>query len=211
MDTLKAIAENLVQGKAAEVKDLVEQAIKEGKSATEVLNEGMLPGMGVVGGLFKEGKIFLPEVLFAARAMKSGMEIIEPLLVAGGAEPTGTVVIGTVKGDIHDIGKGLVGVMLKGNGFDVFDLGNDTPPEKFVEAAKEHNAHIVAMSVVLGTAMPFLKSTIDALAAAGLKGKVKALVGGPIVTQSYADEIGADGYAPNAAAGADKAKELIGK
>ncbi|HEX77743.1 MAG TPA: cobalamin-binding protein [Dehalococcoidia bacterium] len=209
MNTLQAIYENLLKGEADQVKQLVAQALTEGKPAAQILNDSLIRGMMAIGEQFKRGEAFLPEVLFAARAMKGGMEILEPILAGQGTEPAGRVVIGTVKGDIHDIGKNLVGVMLKGGGFEVIDLGVDTAPERFVQAAKEHNPQIVGMSVVLGTCLGAVKDTIAALANSGLA--VKTLIGGPMVTQGFANEVGAHGYAPDAATAVDKAKELVGK
>jgi len=209
VNTLQAIYENLLKGEADQVKQLVAQALTEGKPAAQILNDSLIRGMMAIGEQFKRGEAFLPEVLFAARAMKGGMEILEPILAGQGTEPAGRVVIGTVKGDIHDIGKNLVGVMLKGGGFEVIDLGVDTAPERFVQAAKEHNPQIVGMSVVLGTCLGAVKDTIAALANSGLA--VKTLIGGPMVTQGFANEVGAHGYAPDAATAVDKAKELVGK
>jgi methylmalonyl-CoA mutase cobalamin-binding domain/chain len=165
--------------------------------------------MGVVGENFKNNVFYVPEVLIAARAMKSGMEILRPKLADAGVEPLGKVALGTVKGDLHDIGKNLVAMMLEGAGFEVIDLGIDVAPEKFIEAVNEQGAQVVAMSALLTTTMPSMKTTIDAMKEAGLEGKVKTLIGGAPVTQRYADEIGADGYARDAASGADKAKELL--
>jgi len=210
MDELKAIAENLIEGEVDKVKELTQQAIDKGIDIERILNEGLIAGMTVVGEQFKKEEIFLPEVLFAARAMKAGMELLEPLLLSSGTEPKGKVVLGTVHGDVHDIGKNLVAVMLKGAGFEVIDLGVDTPPERFVEAAREHGARLIGMSALLGTTMQNMQTTIKALEEAGLKAQVKTMIGGAIVTQSFADKIGADGYAPDAASAVDKAKELLG-
>lgn len=209
MADLNAIAENLINGKADEVKNLVQEAIDEGVGPSRILNEGLIKGMGVVGENFKNNVFYVPEVLIAARAMKSGMEILRPKLADAGVEPLGKVALGTVKGDLHDIGKNLVAMMLEGAGFEVIDLGIDVAPEKFIEAVNEQGAQVVAMSALLTTTMPSMKTTIDAMKEAGLEGKVKTLIGGAPVTQRYADEIGADGYARDAASGADKAKELL--
>jgi 5-methyltetrahydrofolate--homocysteine methyltransferase len=209
MADLNAIAENVINGKRDEVEELVKGAVDEGVGAGDILNEGLVKGMSVVGENFKNNVFYVPEVLIAARAMKAGMEIIRPLLAEAGVEPIGKVALGTVKGDLHDIGKNLVMMMLEGAGFEVIDLGIDVPPEKFVEAVTEQGAQVVAMSALLTTTMPSMKGVIDALKEAGLEGKIKTVIGGAPVTQRYADEIGADGYARDAASGADKAKELI--
>jgi 5-methyltetrahydrofolate--homocysteine methyltransferase len=163
----------------------------------------------VVGEKFKNGEYFVPEVLVAARAMKAAMELLRPLLAASDVEPIGTVVIGTVRGDLHDIGKNLVAMMLEGAGFRVVDLGVDVPAEKFIEAAREHNAEIVGMSALLTTTMTYMPEVIKALEAEGIRNRVKVIVGGAPVTQEWADQIGADGYAPDAASAVDKCKELL--
>ncbi len=166
--------------------------------------------MGIVGGKFKRNEAWVPEVLIAARAMNAGMELLEPLLVEAGVEPVGTFALGTVKGDLHDIGKNLVAMMMKGAGFQVIDLGIDVPAEKFVEAVKESGCDVVGFSALLTTTMPRMAEIVKALRDAGLT-EVKIIIGGAPVTQGYADEIGADGYAPDAASAADVAKALIGK
>lgn len=209
MSTLEQISENLIKGKANEVKELVQKALDEGLKAGEVLNNGLLAGMGVVGERFKKNEVYVPEVLIAARAMKAGTEILKPLLAESGIKPTGTVVIGTVKGDLHDIGKNLVGMMLEGGGFQVVDLGTDVPSEKFVEAARENNAQVIGTSALLTTTMTAMKEVVDSLSSSDLGGKVKIMIGGAPVTQAYCDEIGADGYAPDAASAADLAKTFV--
>ncbi len=209
MSTLEQISENLIKGKANEVKELVQKALDDGLDAGEVLNKGLLAGMGVVGERFKKNEVYVPEVLIAARAMKAGSEILKPLLAESGVKPTGTVVLGTVKGDLHDIGKNLVGMMLEGGGFQVVDLGTDVPSEKFVEAARENNAEIIGASALLTTTMTAMKEVVDSLSSSDLGGKVKIMIGGAPVTQAYCDEIGADGYAPDAASAADVAKTFI--
>ncbi len=206
MSILEQISENLIKGKAPEVKELVQQALDEGLPVGDVLNKGLLSGMGIVGERFKKNEVYVPEVLIAARAMKAGTEILKPLLAESGVEPTGTVVLGTVKGDLHDIGKNLVGMMMEGAGFQVVDLGTDITPEKFVEAAKENNAKIVAASALLTTTMTGMKDIVEKIESSDMSGKVKFIIGGAPVTQSYCDEIGADGYAPDAASAADLAK-----
>ncbi|MGI6571114.1 MAG: corrinoid protein [Caldicoprobacterales bacterium] len=209
MANLREIADFLKAGNAPKVKELVQAAIDEGVEPTDILNEALIVGMGEIGVLFKNNEVYVPEVLIAARAMKAGMTIIKPLLVEKDVKPAGTVVIGTVKGDLHDIGKNLVAMMMEGAGFQVIDLGIDVPPEKFLDAVKEHQAECVAMSALLTTTMPGMKDTIEAFKAAGLRDQVKIMVGGAPVTQNFSDEIGADGYAPDAASAAELAKELI--
>jgi 5-methyltetrahydrofolate--homocysteine methyltransferase len=209
MADLNAIKEGLIAGKANDVKTLVQEALDENVPPEKILSEGLIAGMNVVGQKFKANEFYVPEVLIAARAMHAGMAPLEPALKKAGIKPLGQVAIGTVKGDLHDIGKNLVVMMWKGAGFQVNDLGIDCPPEKFVEAAKQ-GAQIIGMSALLTTTMPTMRNVIDALKQAELKGKVKTVIGGAPVTQSYADEIGADAYAPDAASAADKAKELLG-
>lgn len=206
----KEMAENLYRGEAEKVAELTRKALERGLAPGEILNSGLIAGMERVGRDFRDGILFVPEVLIAARAMKAGMEILRPLLAETGVVGLGTFVIGTVKGDLHDIGKNLVAMMLEGAGFNVVDLGVDTPPEKFVEAVKEHGAQIVGMSALLTTTMVQMKKVIEALEEAGLRDRVKIMVGGAPVTQDYADEIGADGYAPNASLAVEKAKALLG-
>lgn len=207
---LQEISENLMKGRAPVVKDLVQKALDEGVGPGEILNDGLIAGMSVIGARFKANEVYVPEVLIAARAMKAGMEILKPKLADAGVEPIGTVLVGTVKGDLHDIGKNLVMMMLEGAGFKVVDLGIDCPSEKFVEAAKNEDAGVLAMSALLTTTMPMMKEVIDALAAAGVKDKIKTMIGGAPVTQSYADEIGADGYGKDASSAVTVAKELMG-
>ena len=208
MVDLKEVKESLIAGQAPKVKELVESAVKEGVEIGKILNEGLIAGMNVVGIKFKNNEFYVPEVLIAARAMHAGMDVIQPLLAKSGIKPVGKVAVGTVKGDLHDIGKNLVVMMLKGGGFEVNDLGIDVSEEKFVSAAKEGN-QVIGLSALLTTTMPSMKTTIDALKAAGVRDNVKIMIGGAPLTQSYADEIGADGYAPDAASAVDKAKELI--
>jgi 5-methyltetrahydrofolate--homocysteine methyltransferase len=208
MADLNALAEAIINGKRDDAVRLTEEAIGQKVNAEKILNEGLTAGMDVVGAKFKANEFYVPEVLIAARAMSASMELLEPLLVKSGAKPAGVVVIGTVKGDLHDIGKNLVGMMLKGGGFKVVDAGIDVTPETFVQKARESNAHIVALSALLTTTMPQMKNVMEAIKAAGLK-DVKVMIGGAPVTQSYADEIKADGYAPDAASAVDKAKELL--
>ena len=206
MQTLESICQALMKGRAAEVKQLVDKALTEGVAPATILNEGLLQGMGIIGAKFKKNEVYVPEVLIAARAMKAGMEVLKPKLVAAGVQPLATAVIGTVKGDLHDIGKNLVGMMLEGAGLKVVDAGIDVPPEKFVQIAKENNAQVIGISALLTTTMTNMKMVVDALRESGLKAKI--MVGGAPVTQAFSDEIGADGYAPDAASAADLAKKL---
>jgi len=206
---LKEIAENLIKGKAPEVKELVKKALDEGMDVKKVLSEGLIAGMDVVGKKFQANEFYVPEMLIAARAMKAGMEIIRPILVQKDIKSQGTVVIGTAKGDLYDIGKNLVGMMLEGAGFEIVVLGVDVAPEKFIKTAKEKKANIIGVSALLTTTMVFMKDVVKAVQEGGLDNKVKIMIGGAPVTQSYADEIGADGYTPDAASAVDKAKELL--
>jgi 5-methyltetrahydrofolate--homocysteine methyltransferase len=207
MADLQALADALIRGKRDEVVNAVQAALDEGVAPQEVLDSGLIAGMNVVGRKFKANEFYVPEVLIAARAMNAGMEILEPKLVESGAKPAGVVVLGTVKGDLHDIGKNLVGMMLKGGGFKVVDVGIDVEAQKFVDAAKESGAHIIAMSALLTTTMPQMADVIKAVKDTGLE--VKTMIGGAPVTQNYADEIGADGYAPDAGSAVDTARELV--
>ncbi len=210
MSTLDDMSEALMKGKADEVKNLVSKALdEEGTEPNKILQEGLLKGMGVIGERFKKNEVYVPEVLIAARAMKSGMEILQPRLTSAGVEPIGTAVIGTVKGDLHDIGKNLVCMMLEGNGFKVVDIGIDAEAQKFVDAAKENNATVVGISALLTTTMTNMKEVVETFKGSDLGGKVKLMVGGAPVTQAYCDEIGADGYAPDAASAADLARDLV--
>jgi len=207
--TLERIRESLTDGQVSELRELVRIALDEGLGPEQVLNDGMIAAMSALGEQFQREEIYLPEVLFAARAMLAGMQILEPLLAGAGIEPLAKVALGTVKGDIHDIGKNLVGIMLKGAGFEVIDLGIDVPPEGFVEAARQ-GARLIGMSALTSGTMVALQPVITALEEAGLKGEIKTMVGGAIVTQAYADSIGADGYAEDAVAAVAKAKQLLG-
>ena len=209
MADMSAITENLISGKKDDVASMVKAAIDEGVDAGTILNEGLVAGMSVVGQKFKNNEFYVPEVLIAARAMNAGMEILQPALQAGDVKPVGVVVIGTVKGDLHDIGKNLVAMMLKGGGFQIEDAGIDVAAEKFVEKVKQSGAQVIALSALLTTTMPQMKAVIDALEEAGLN-DVKVMVGGAPLTQEYADEIGAAGYAPDAASAVDLAKNLLG-
>ncbi len=209
MADLQALAEAVINGDRDEAVRLAQEAVDEGVPPESIVNEGMIVGMNEVGRRFKANEFYVPEVLIAARAMHAGMDVVKPLLTESGIEPRGRVVIGTVQGDLHDIGKNLVAMMLEGGGYEMIDLGVDIPPDQFVEAVDEHSPNIVAMSALLTTTMPGMKDTIDALEGAGMRDKVKVMIGGAPVTQDYADEIGADGYAPDAASAVDLAAELI--
>ena len=207
MADLQVLADQLFAGKQEDVKRLTQEAIDEGVPPKQILEEGLIAAMNRVGVKFKNNEIYVPEVLIAARAMKSGMELLKPLLAEAGVEPVATICIGTVRGDLHDIGKNLVAMMMEGAGFEVIDLGIDVKPEQFVEAAKSNSPQFIGMSALLTTTMPAMKDTIDALREAGVESKT--IVGGAPLTQKYADEIGASGYAPDAASAVDIAKELL--
>ncbi len=209
MADLNAIADNLIKGQAPKVEELVKAALGEKVPVRDILHEGLIKGMSVVGEKFKNNEFYVPEVLIAARAMKAGMGLIRPQLIEEKVEPLGKASIGTVRGDLHDIGKNLVAMMLEGAGFEVIDLGIDVSPEKFLESVTENGAQIICMSALLTTTMPSMKTTVDAVKEAGLTDKVKTMIGGAPVTQAYAEQIGADGYAPDAASAADTAKELM--
>ena len=208
-DMLIQISENVIKGKAPVVKELVEKAIAANLPVKQILDEGLIAGMNVVGTKFKANEFYVPEVLIAARAMNAGMALLKPLLKAAGVKAKATACVGTVKGDLHDIGKNLVCMMLEGAGYNVVDLGVNVDATKFVEEAKKHDAQLIGMSALLTTTMGAMKSTVDAIKDAGLKGKVKIMVGGAPLTQSFADEIGADGYAADAASAVDLANKLI--
>ena len=209
MSALEQISENLIKGKANDVKALVEKALGEGAAPADILNNGLLAGMNIVGQRFKKNEVYVPEVLIAARAMKAGMEILKPKLAEAGVEAFATVVIGTVKGDLHDIGKNLVGMMLEGAGFKVIDVGINAEAQKFVEAAEQNKAAVIGVSALLTTTMTNMKEVVDAVKASGIAGKTKVMIGGAPVTQAFCEEIGADGYAPDAASAADLAKSLV--
>ena len=209
MDTqLKIIFDGVLDGDMGSVQEEVQLAVDSDIAAGEILNQALIPAMGEVGRLFEEGEYFVPEMLIAARAMKTGLEIIKPLLVDSGVEPVGKVAIGTVKGDLHDIGKNLVAMMMEGAGFEIIDLGTDVTPDKFVEAAK-NGANIIGLSALLTTTMPSMEDTIQALKSEGVRQQVKVIVGGAPVTAEYAAQIGADGYAPDASQAAKLALSLI--
>lgn len=210
MSLIAEIRQAVIDGQAKQVVPKVEEALSQGVAPETILHDGLIDAMQEVGRLFEEGEYFVPEMLIAARAMKAALAILQPLLVDQGVEPLGRIVIGTVKGDLHDIGKSLVAMMLEGAGFDVVDLGVDVAPDQFIEELQK-GANVVAMSALLTTTMPNMKATIEAIEAAGLRSQAVILVGGAPVTQSYAKEIGADGYAPDASAAVRVARQLTGK
>jgi 5-methyltetrahydrofolate--homocysteine methyltransferase len=209
-ELLAKMAESLIAGNIDEVVNLTKEALDGGAAPADILDQGLLAGMDVVGQRFKAEEMFIPEVLRCAKCMHGAMEILRPLLAETGAESIGTLIVGTVKGDLHDIGKNLVGMMFEGAGFNVVDLGIDNEPQVFVDAIKQHKAKLVGMSALLTTTMPKMGETINAIKEAGIRDQVKILVGGAPITSSFADEIGADGYASNAASAVEKGKELIG-
>jgi 5-methyltetrahydrofolate--homocysteine methyltransferase len=207
MEHIRNIYNCILDGDMGGTSEAVQAAIDKGLPPGQIMNEGMIAAMAEVGRLFEEGEYFVPEMLIAARAMKAGLVLIQPLLVDSGIEPVGKVAVGTVKGDLHDIGKNLVAMMMEGAGFEIMDLGTDVPPEKFVEAA-ESGVDLIGLSALLTTTMPSMEATIKALVEAGLRDQVKVIVGGAPVTAEYAEKIGADGYAPDASQAASLAKTL---
>ncbi len=209
MIDLKRLHDAVLTGDAKGAKATTEQALAAGIEPLKLVQDYMMPAMAEVGRRFESNDYFVPELLLSARAMKAALELIRPLLVASGVQPVGRVALGTVKGDLHDIGKNLVGAMLEGGGYEVIDLGVNVPPEQFVAAVKEKHANIVAMSALLTTTMPAMRTTIEALQQAGVRQQVKVLVGGAPISQKYADEIGADGYSESAAGAVAAAKRVM--
>jgi len=209
-ELLKQMQKDLYAGKAEEVEAAARKALAEGLSAQEILEGGLIAGMDAVGRDFRAGDLFIPEVLMAARAMHAGLEVLRPLLTGSEVPKVGKVVIGTVAGDLHDIGKNLVAMMLEGAGFEIVDLGTDVSPQKFVDAVQAESPELVGMSALLTTTMPSMKTTIEALTEAGLRDRVKVIVGGAPVTAAFAETIGADAYAPDAATAVDTARQLVG-
>jgi 5-methyltetrahydrofolate--homocysteine methyltransferase len=209
MPDLKELYEAVVSGNAKATQAITQQALAEGVDPLKLVNDYMVPAMDEVGRRFEANEYFVPELLISARAMKASLELIRPILTARGDKPVGRVAIGTVKGDLHDIGKNLVGSLLEGGGFEVIDLGVNVSPEKFIATVNEKQANIIAMSALLTTTMPSMKTTIDALKQAGVREKVKVLIGGAPITQKYADEIGADGYSENAVGAVALAKKAV--
>jgi 5-methyltetrahydrofolate--homocysteine methyltransferase len=206
---IQGIYDAVVEGQHKAVVQKVQEALDAGTPADVILTQGLVTAMSEVGRLFEEGEFFVPEMLIAARAMQAGLGLLKPHLVEANIQSTGKVVLGTVKGDLHDIGKNLVAMMLEGAAFEIVDLGSDVSPEKFVEAVETSGAQILAMSALLTTTMPNMKNTIDALEAAGLRNKVKVIIGGAPITDAYAKQIGADGYASDASRAVSLAKALM--
>jgi 5-methyltetrahydrofolate--homocysteine methyltransferase len=208
-EILSELSTAVIEGNLDDIVDLTEDALDEDFSAQDILDKGLMPGMDHVGVEFKAGNMFVPEVLRSARAMQSSMELIRPMLIASGVKMVGKVLLGTVKGDLHDIGKNLVGMMCEGAGFDVHDIGKDVEADAFVAAVKEFEPDVIGMSALLTTTMRSMEHTIKALEEAGLRNKVKIMIGGAPVTQAFSDQIGADGYASNAASAAELAKKFV--
>jgi 5-methyltetrahydrofolate--homocysteine methyltransferase len=206
---LEQIYESVVGGDASGAVDSVQKALDAGVDPAKILNEGMISAMAEIGAQFERHEAFVPEMLIAARAMKAGLEILRPRLIEADIQPVGKVVLGTVKGDLHDIGKNLVGMMFEGAGFTVLDLGTDVPASRFVEAVQEHRANFVGLSALLTTTMPLMGEVVEALRESGLREQVKVIVGGAPVTQAFADKIGADLYAPDASSAASRAKASL--
>ncbi|MFC2165973.1 corrinoid protein [Acidobacteriota bacterium] len=209
MAILEDIALSVEKGDEASVGELTQKAVSEGIAPTEILDNALVAGMNVVGEKFKNNEVFIPEVLVSARAMKAGMGIVRPLLAEANIESKGNIVVGTVKGDLHDIGKNIVGMLLEGAGYEVTDLGTDVSVEQFMEVV-EKGANVIGLSALLTTTMTYMKEVIQAVDDAGIRDKVKVIIGGAPITQSYADEISADGYAPDAASAVDLVKGLLG-
>ncbi len=209
MSVLSELKQSVIDGEAEKTEELVHKALGEGLPPEQVLKEGLIAAMAEVGRLFEEGEFFVPEMLIAARAMKGGLAILRPQLAAANVQAVGKVVIGTVQGDLHDIGKNLVGMMLEGAGFDVIDLGTDVPAQKFVEAVRIYQPEFVGCSALLTTTMPRMKDVVAELVKAGLRDRVKVMIGGAPITQQYADDIGADIFAPDAASAANRARQAM--
>jgi 5-methyltetrahydrofolate--homocysteine methyltransferase len=209
MSTLDDLQQNVIAGNVSGTEALVRQALEDGTPAEAILKQGLIAAMSQVGKLFEEGECFVPDMLVAARAMKRALQLLRPALLAAKVQPLGTVVIGTVHGDLHDIGKNLVATMMEGAGFEVIDLGADVAPEAFVAAVKRHQPALLGLSALLTTTMPKMKATIEALSAAGVRGSVKVMIGGAPVTEGFAQEIGADIFAPDASAAAARARQAV--
>jgi 5-methyltetrahydrofolate--homocysteine methyltransferase len=210
-DKLQTIYLAIVDGDQDAAQEAIRSALDGGLKPAQILSEAMIPAMGEVGRLFESGECFVPEMLIAARAMQSGLSILKPLLKEGDVQSAGRIVMGTVKGDLHDIGKNLVVIMLEGSGFEIHDLGVDVPADKFVQAVRDQKPDIVGLSALLTTTMPAMKTTIDALESAGLRSQVKVMVGGAPITEAFADSIGADGFAPDASRAVTLARSLVGR
>jgi 5-methyltetrahydrofolate--homocysteine methyltransferase len=207
---LAQLKQAVIDGNIAQARQLAEEALEQGLEPGRILNDALIAGMDQIGELFKCNEIYVPEVLLAAKSMQQAMQLLKPHLIKGGIESRGKVVVGTVRGDLHDIGKNLVAMMLEGAGFEIIDLGNDVPAESFVEAAVEHEAEIIGMSALLTTTMHIMKDTIDLLKQKGLDGRVRTMIGGAPVTAAFAKEIGASGYGDDAATAVDLAKQFVG-
>jgi 5-methyltetrahydrofolate--homocysteine methyltransferase len=210
MEIIAQLKDTVIAGNLGEARGMAEKALAEGAKPGDILKQGLIAGMDHVGELFKQNEIYVPEVLLAAKSMQQAMEVLKPHLVKGGIKPRGKAVVGTVRGDLHDIGKNLVAMMLEGAGFEIIDLGNDVPAERFVEAAEENQADLIGMSALLTTTMHVMKETVDLVRERGLTGKVRTMVGGAPVTRGFAEEIGADGYGDDAASAVDLAKQFVG-
>lgn len=209
MATFEELAQSVIEGNIDKVKSLCQSLLDAGNDPMEIVNKGLISGMNIVGARFKAMQMFVPEVLMCAKAMSSGVEVVKPHIAEQDVQTTGKFMIGTVKNDLHDIGKNLVAMMVESSGFDVINLGIDISPSQFVDAIKEHKPDIVGLSALLTNTLPHMKDTIDAIEEAGLRNQVKVIIGGAPVTQEYADQIGADGYAPEAASAADLCKKLV--
>jgi 5-methyltetrahydrofolate--homocysteine methyltransferase len=210
MADFETLAGAIIECNAAKAGELTQKLVDDGVKPSEIINKGLISGMNVVGDRFKKGDMYVPEVMMAAKAMHAGMNIVKPLLLEGESSSTGKVLVGTVAGDLHDIGKNLVGMMMESGGMEVVDLGVDVTPEKFAEAVREHKPQVIGLSALLTTTMLAMKDTIEVLKEEGLRDSVKVIVGGAPVTQDFADEIGADGWAPDAASAKDLARNLAG-
>jgi 5-methyltetrahydrofolate--homocysteine methyltransferase len=210
MELLQRLSEELQKGNYQEVPQLVKEALRANIPPSRILSDGLVAGMDIVGEKFRRDELFMPEVLISAKAMQAGMDVLRPKLIESGVKLAGKVVIGTVKGDLHDIGKNLVGMLLEGAGFQVIDLGIDIPSEKFVEAVKAHQPQIVGLSALLTTTMPKMKEVVESLTESGMRNRVKVIVGGAPVTEKFANDIKVDGYAPDAASAVEKVRKLIG-
>ncbi len=210
MDVLQRISEELQKGNYQELPKLVQEALNAKIPPSKILSDGLVAGMDIVGDKFRRDELFMPEVLISAKAMQAGMDILRPKLIEAGAKLAGKVVVGTVKGDLHDIGKNLVAMLLEGAGFQVIDLGIDVPSEKFVDAVKSNKPNIIGLSALLTTTMPKMKEIIESLVEAGIRTNVKVMIGGAPVTEKFAKDVGADGYAPDAASAVEKARTLVG-
>ena len=209
MTEIKGIIDGITQGKAQEVAALTKKAVDGGGDVRKILHQGLIEGMNIVGEAFRKDELFIPEVLMSAKAMKAGLEVIKPFLAKGEIKALGTVVLGTAKGDLHDIGKNLVGMLLEGAGFDIVDLGVDVPPEKFLQEVERTNAQVIGISALLTTTMPAMAQVIRALEDKNMRARVKVIIGGAPVTHEFANEIGADGYAPDAVLAVEKVKEML--